>query len=174
MAAFDHIDGVDLHIAQVLNCGACRLGPAAKRRGFVEPLGAQPNTFGVGFSEREGQSAFARHGRATVVLVRAIQSAAPRGYSSLRFVAFTRSFHFSMSAWKNFLKFAWLSSKSAAPDFCSIARVSGCLSTASTSRAMRAPSSGEIDAGAKNPCHSVASYSGNPCSAMVGMSGAPA
>src|SRR5712671_728064 len=168
MAAFDHIDGVDLHITQVLNCGARRLGPAAKRRGFVEPLGAQPNTFGVGFSEREGPSAFARHGRATVVLVRSIESAAPRGYSSLRLVAFTRFFHFSMSAWKNFLKFAWLSSKSATPTFARFARVSGCLSTLSTSRAMRAPSSGEMETGAKKPCHSVASYCGSPCSAMVG------
>src|SRR6267143_5903161 len=64
MAAFDHIDSVDLHIAQVLHRGASRLGPAAKRRGFVEPLGAQPDASGVGFGEREGLSAFAGHERA--------------------------------------------------------------------------------------------------------------
>src|SRR5467141_2824031 len=61
MAAFDHIDSVDLHIAQVLHRGASRLGSVAKRRGFVESLGAQPGASGTGFGEREGPSAFAGH-----------------------------------------------------------------------------------------------------------------
>src|SRR6266852_2236231 len=64
MAAFDHIDSVDLHIAQMLHRGASRLGPVAKRRRFVEPLGAQPDASGVGLSEREGLSAFPGHERA--------------------------------------------------------------------------------------------------------------
>src|SRR3977135_3813371 len=84
MAAFDHIDGVDLHIAQVLHRGANRPGPVAKRRGFVEPLGAQPNTSGVGFSEREGLAAFARHGRARGSAGGPpLGDATPRAYSSL-------------------------------------------------------------------------------------------
>src|SRR5258708_14774048 len=64
MAAFDHMDGVDLHIAQVLHRGTRRLGSLAKRRGFVESLGAQPDASGTGLGEREGLSAFSAHERA--------------------------------------------------------------------------------------------------------------
>jgi hypothetical protein len=53
MAAFDHIDGIDLHIAQVLHRGARRLGSVAEWRGFVEPLCAQPDAPGEGLGERE-------------------------------------------------------------------------------------------------------------------------
>src|ERR1700704_241546 len=55
MAAFNHMDGVDLHIAQVLHRRASRGRPVAKRRGFVEPLGAQPDASGVRFGERANQ-----------------------------------------------------------------------------------------------------------------------
>ena len=53
MAALDHVDGVDLHIAQVLHRGARRPGPAAERRVFVEPLGAQPEAPGVRVAEHK-------------------------------------------------------------------------------------------------------------------------
>src|SRR5437762_6732300 len=53
MAALDHVDGVDLHIAQVLHRGAGRPGPAAEGRVFVEPLGAQPEAPGVRFAEHK-------------------------------------------------------------------------------------------------------------------------
>ena len=43
MAALHHIDGVDLHVAEMLDRGARRLGPVAERRCLVEPLGAQPD-----------------------------------------------------------------------------------------------------------------------------------
>ncbi len=54
MAAFDHMDGVDLHIAQMLHRGARCLGPVAKGRVCVEPLGMQPDASGVGLGEGEG------------------------------------------------------------------------------------------------------------------------
>jgi hypothetical protein len=38
MATLDHVDRVDLHIAEMLYCGARRLRPAAERRWNVEPL----------------------------------------------------------------------------------------------------------------------------------------
>ena len=63
MAAFDHIDGVDLHVAQMRNRRARRLRPVAERRGAVEPLGAQPDASGIGFGEREGGLGRAGHGR---------------------------------------------------------------------------------------------------------------
>ena len=46
VAALDDVDGVDLHVAQVLDRGPGRLRPVAKRRGFVEPLRAQPDASG--------------------------------------------------------------------------------------------------------------------------------
>ena len=48
VAAFDHIDGVDLHIAQMLHRGARRLGPVAERRGRIEPLRVQPDASWLG------------------------------------------------------------------------------------------------------------------------------
>ena len=52
VAALDHVDGVDLHVAQVLHGGARRLGPVAERRWRIEPLGAQPDAPGAGLGER--------------------------------------------------------------------------------------------------------------------------
>ena len=50
MAALDHVDGVDLHIAEMLDRGRGRLRPLAERRRRVEPLGAQPDAAGLGRS----------------------------------------------------------------------------------------------------------------------------
>ena len=66
MAAFDHVDGVDLHIAQMLHRRARRRGPVAERRGPVEPLRAQPDAPGVGFRKREGFFGRAGHLRTAV------------------------------------------------------------------------------------------------------------
>ena len=63
MAALDHVDGVDLHVAQMRHRRGRRLRPLAERRGAVEPLGAQPDASGVGFGEREGGLGRAGHGR---------------------------------------------------------------------------------------------------------------
>ena len=52
MAALDHMDGVDLYVAEVLDRGAGRLGSVTERRGLVEPLGAQPDASGVRLAER--------------------------------------------------------------------------------------------------------------------------
>jgi hypothetical protein len=40
MAAFDHVDGVDLHIAEMLDGGARRLRPVTERRARIELLRA--------------------------------------------------------------------------------------------------------------------------------------
>ena len=48
MAALDYVDGVDLHVTQVLHRGAGRFWPVAEGRVFVELLGAQPDAPGVG------------------------------------------------------------------------------------------------------------------------------
>ena len=52
VATLDDVDGVDLHIAQMLDRGGRRLRPLAERRRRVEPLGAQPDA--AGFSRAEG------------------------------------------------------------------------------------------------------------------------
>ena len=57
VAALDDVDGVDLHVSQVLDCRARRLGPAAEGR--VEPLRVQPDTPGRGFAERDRLSGHA-------------------------------------------------------------------------------------------------------------------
>ena len=43
VAALDDIDGVDLHIAEMLDRDSRRLRPFAERRLGVEPLGPQPD-----------------------------------------------------------------------------------------------------------------------------------
>jgi hypothetical protein len=53
MGALDHVDGVDLHVAQMRHRGACRLGPVAERRVPVEPLGVQPDACGDGVGNGE-------------------------------------------------------------------------------------------------------------------------
>jgi hypothetical protein len=63
MAALDHVDGVDLHVAQMRHRRGGCLRPVAERRGAVEPLGAQPDESGVGFGEREGCLGRAGHRR---------------------------------------------------------------------------------------------------------------
>ena len=47
VAALDDVDGVDLHVAQVLDRGPRRLSPAAERRRLVEPLRVQPDASGT-------------------------------------------------------------------------------------------------------------------------------
>ena len=42
VAALDHVDGVDLHVTQVLDGGTRRLGAGTEGRGFVQPLCVQP------------------------------------------------------------------------------------------------------------------------------------
>src|SRR3954451_19790811 len=70
MAALDHVDGVDLHIAQMRHRRGGRLRLVAERGGAVEPLGAQPDASGVGFGEREGGLGRAGHGLAECTTVR--------------------------------------------------------------------------------------------------------
>lgn len=64
MAALDHVDGVDLHVAEMPHRRGGRRRPIAERRGAVEPLGGEPDASGVGFGEREGGLGGAGHGRA--------------------------------------------------------------------------------------------------------------
>src|SRR5262249_30082270 len=64
MAALDHVDGVDLHVAEMLHSGARRLGPVAERRAFIKPLRAQPDATGARFGERDGFVGRAGHKRA--------------------------------------------------------------------------------------------------------------
>ncbi len=54
MAALDHVDGVDLHVAQVLHRRAGRFRTIAERLVLVEPPGAQPDSLGVGGGNRKG------------------------------------------------------------------------------------------------------------------------
>jgi len=48
VAALDDVDGVDLHVTEVLHRGAGRLGAGAEGRKRIQPLGVQPDTPGVG------------------------------------------------------------------------------------------------------------------------------
>ena len=54
VAALDDVDGVDLHIAEMLDRGRRRLRPLAERRRRVEPLGAQPDPAGLGLGQGTG------------------------------------------------------------------------------------------------------------------------
>ena len=56
VAALDHIDGVDLHIAEMLDCRRDRLRPVAERLGCIEPLGTQPDSPGLGLRQGMGFS----------------------------------------------------------------------------------------------------------------------
>jgi hypothetical protein len=47
VAALDHVDGVDLHVTEVLHRRARGLWPVAEGRLFVEPLRAQPDAPGI-------------------------------------------------------------------------------------------------------------------------------
>src|SRR5262245_2429632 len=54
MAALDHVDRVDLHVAQVLHRSASGRRTVAKRRGALEPLCPQPDVPGASLGERVG------------------------------------------------------------------------------------------------------------------------
>ena len=56
VAALDHVDGVDLHIAEMLDRRRRRLRPVAERRWRIEPLGAQPDAPGFGLGQGMGFS----------------------------------------------------------------------------------------------------------------------
>ena len=62
VAALDHVDGVDLHVAQMLHRRARRLRPVAERRGRIEPLRAQPDASGSSLGERVGFAGGRGHG----------------------------------------------------------------------------------------------------------------
>ena len=56
MAALDHVDGVDLHIAEMLHRGGGGRRPLAERIRRVEPLGAQPDSAGLGLGQGIGRN----------------------------------------------------------------------------------------------------------------------
>jgi hypothetical protein len=56
MAALDHVDGVDLHITEVLDGRRRRRRPLSERRLRVEPLRAQPDMPGCGLGHGNGFS----------------------------------------------------------------------------------------------------------------------
>jgi hypothetical protein len=64
VAALDDVDGVDLHIAEMLDRRARRWRPLAERRARVEPLGAQPDVPGLGLGQGKG---FFRAGHRTAM-----------------------------------------------------------------------------------------------------------
>ena len=52
VAALDDVDGVDLHIAEMLDRQPRRLGVVAERRRMVEPLGREPDAARFGDGKR--------------------------------------------------------------------------------------------------------------------------
>jgi hypothetical protein len=54
MAALDHIDGVDLHITEMLYRSGNRWRPVAERIRRIEPLGSQPDDPGLGLGQGMG------------------------------------------------------------------------------------------------------------------------
>ena len=54
MAALDDVDGVDLHIAEMVHGGGNRLRSGAERLVGIEPLGMQPDSPGFGFGQGTG------------------------------------------------------------------------------------------------------------------------
>lgn len=54
MAALDHVDGVDLHIAEMVDGRGHGRSPLAERRPGVEPLRAQPDAAGISIAQRKG------------------------------------------------------------------------------------------------------------------------
>ena len=54
MAALDHMDGVDLDVAEVIHRCCYGLRPVAKRLSRIEPLGVQPDSPGLGFGQGTG------------------------------------------------------------------------------------------------------------------------
>jgi len=62
MAPLDHVDGVDLQIAQMLYGAKGRVSPVAKRRPLIEALGAKPDAPRLHFVERDGVARCLGHG----------------------------------------------------------------------------------------------------------------
>ncbi len=54
VAALDHVDGVDLHIAEMLHRGGSGRRPLAERVRRIEPLGTQPDSPGLGLGQGVG------------------------------------------------------------------------------------------------------------------------
>ena len=54
VAALDHVDGVDLHVAEMFDGRRRRVRPLTERRPGVEPLGAQPDVPGRGLGQGNG------------------------------------------------------------------------------------------------------------------------
>ena len=54
MAALDDVDGVDLHIAEMVHRRRNRLRSGAERLAGIEPLGMQPDSPGFGFGQGTG------------------------------------------------------------------------------------------------------------------------
>src|SRR5204863_471433 len=65
VAALDHVDGVDLNVAQVLHGKARRLGPVPEWHGSIEPLGVQPDASGPRLGEGVGLAGGQWHGGTT-------------------------------------------------------------------------------------------------------------
>ena len=56
VAALDDVDGVDLHIAEMVHRRRNRLRSGAERLVGIEPLGMQPDSPGLGFGQGSGFS----------------------------------------------------------------------------------------------------------------------
>ena len=56
MAALDDVDGVDLHIAEMVHRRRHRLRSGAERLVGIQPLGMQPDSPGFGFGQGAGFS----------------------------------------------------------------------------------------------------------------------
>jgi hypothetical protein len=54
VAALDHMDGVDLDIAEVCHRRRDRLRSLAERLSAIKPLGMQPDSPGLGFGQGTG------------------------------------------------------------------------------------------------------------------------
>ena len=54
--ALDHVDGVDLHVAEMLDRRRNRPGAAAERCRRIEPLAAQPDLAGLGLAQGTGRN----------------------------------------------------------------------------------------------------------------------
>ena len=63
VAALDHVDGVDLHIAEMPDRCRDGLGAGAERLAFIQPLRPQPDATGLGVGQGQGFCGSAGHGR---------------------------------------------------------------------------------------------------------------
>ena len=60
MAALDHVDGVDLHVAEMRDRGRRRLRTRAERRFLIEPLRAEPDAARLSLRKGTGFAAMLR------------------------------------------------------------------------------------------------------------------